>query len=137
MRRTTPLEKLSVSVINAAIVLVLSLPFLYLWGPTWQWKIATIILFLLYNLFFLVFNDSRCVGSMLIHTYWEKPYPTINHVAHLFLYTLSFSTLFFWIWFPFDVLVFNLLLLQLPCVVLTGTTLHGFLSGRMITVRSY
>lgn len=56
-------------------------------------------------------------------------------ILYTFLYSLSFSTIVIWIFYPFDLLLFNLLFIQLPTVLLTGTTLHGYLSGRMSEYR--
>jgi len=71
---------------------------------------------------------------MIVKTYWKEDYPKINQIIYAVLYTASFATLFIWIWFPFDLFLFNMIFLQLPCVLLTGTTLHGYLSGGMTTV---
>jgi len=90
--------------------------------------------FFLYNLFFMAFFKNRDLGMMIAKTYWEKDYPIVNQIIYAFLYTGSFATLFIWIWFPFDLFLFNMLFIQLPCILITGTTLHGLLSGRMITV---
>jgi hypothetical protein len=62
---------------------------------------------------------------------WKEEYSLKQQLIYVFLYSLSFSTIVIWIFFPFDLLLFNLLFIQLPTVLLTGTTLHGFLSGRM------
>jgi hypothetical protein len=68
---------------------------------------------------------------ILFGVYWKEEYPIKQQIIYAFLYSLSFSTIVIWIFFPFDLLLFNLLLIQLPCVLKTGTTLHGHLSGRM------
>ena len=62
---------------------------------------------------------------------WKEEYPLKQQIIYVLLYTLSFSTVVIWIYFPFDLLFFNLLFIQLPTVILTGSTLHGYLSGRM------
>ncbi len=71
---------------------------------------------------------------ILFNTHYEARKLPIEKVVYIMLYTASFSTILFYIWVPFDLLVFNLLILQLPCILLTGTTLHGFLSGGIKTV---
>ncbi|HPQ79900.1 MAG TPA: hypothetical protein PLG47_05570, partial [Candidatus Dojkabacteria bacterium] len=55
-------------------------------------------------------------------------------VIYAILYTLSYTTVVFYILFPFDLLIINLLFLQLPFVILKRTTLHGYLSGNMCTI---
>ena len=64
-------------------------------------------------------------------TVWEKPYTRFQRNIYSILYTLSFSTLFFHILFPFDLFIVNMMALQLPTIIISGTTLHGLLSGNM------
>ena len=66
---------------------------------------------------------------------WKEEYPLLNQFIHAVLYTLSFSTLLFWIYFPFDLFLVNILLIQLPSILLTGSTLHGYLAGKMTTIK--
>lgn len=68
---------------------------------------------------------------ILLNIHWKKDYSIKQQLLYVFLYTLSFSTIVIWVFFPFDLLIFNLLFIQLPTVLITGTTLHGFLSGKM------
>jgi hypothetical protein len=68
-----------------------------------------------------------------LNTKWKKEYSLKNHIIFSFLYTLSFSTIVIWIFFPFDLLIFNLLFVQLPSVLISGYTLHGYLSGKMVS----
>lgn len=133
MLRTTVLEKAAPSLINALVVIYLALPLYVVWGVTWYWKLATVLLFFLYNLYFFIFHNNRCLGMMLINTNWEENYPKRRWLLHGILYTLSFSTLFVWIVFPFDLFMLNILC-QWLCIQRTGTTIHGFLSG-MYSVR--
>ncbi len=66
--------------------------------------------------------------------YWRKHYTFRQHIKFNIFYTLSFSTIMLYVWFPLDLLILNLLLIQLPMSLITGTTLHGYLSG-METVK--
>jgi hypothetical protein len=68
---------------------------------------------------------------IILNIDWKEQYPFKQQIFYVFLYSLSFSTIVVWVFFPFDLLLFNLLCIQLPTVLLTGTTLHGHLSGRM------
>ena len=129
MKNTNILQKIFPSIINIIIVFILSFPIYYFLSIT-IWKISVIVLFFLYNLFFLIFYKNVCLGMMLCRTKWKEKINFQNELLYIVLYTLSFSTLFIWIWFPFDVFLINILLLQLPCVLITGTTLHGYLSGK-------
>ncbi len=72
----------------------------------------------------------------IVGTYWAKDYPLKNQLIWLSLYTLSFSTLLFWVFFPFDLFLINMLCLQLPMILIKKTTLHGFLSGQMVTIKN-
>lgn len=67
-------------------------------------------------------------------TYWNKEYSMKQRIIYALLYTLSYATVVFYIFFPFDLLIVNLFLLQLPFVILKKTTLHGYLSGNISTV---
>ena len=71
---------------------------------------------------------------IVFDTHWEKKsYSTLSKIIFSAVYTISFATLFFKLFFPFDLFLLNMFLVQLPLVHLTGKTLHGFLSG-MVTV---
>lgn len=133
---TNALEKLMVSVINTFFVVLISSPFYYIYGFNLKYKIILILLFLFYNLLFIFVSKNRCLGMILLKVYWKKDYPLLNQLVYAFLYTASFSTIVIWIFFPFDLLLINLLFLQLPCVLITGTTLHGYLSGKMTGYKS-
>lgn len=134
-QETNALQKLLASVINVLIVLIVFLPFWFLVENTLIQKFFFIGLFFLYNLLVLILNKNRCLGMVLTHTHWKEEYPLKNHITYTVLYTVSFATLLFWLYFPFDVFLVNMLLIQIPSILLTKTTLHGYLSGEMITMR--
>ncbi len=135
MRITNVLEKLLPSAINLVVVLLLASPFLIIWGAGLKWKVVTIGIFAVYNLAFAVFNKNRCLGMMLLHTYWQKDFSLLQKLIYVILYTASFATFFYWVYFPFDLLLVNLLLVQLPFVLIKQTTLHGYLAGNNRTTR--
>ncbi len=136
MRVTTPPEKLLNSAVNILVVFIILLPFLlFLEASIFTKKFLFISLFFLYKLTIIFFNGNRSLGMMITKTYWKKKYPLKNKILHAVLYTLSFSTLLFWVFFPFDLFLVNMLLIQLPSVILTGTTFHAYLSGKMMTVK--
>lgn len=134
-RKTSAFEKLLPSAVNASVALTISFPFLIVFGFGNTWKFSIIAIFFLVSIMFMLFNKNRDLGMILTKTYWEKGYPKRQQLLYNFLYALSFSTLFFYIRFHFDVFILNILLLQLPTIFLTGTTLHGYLSGGMTTVK--
>lgn len=116
------------------IALGLSVPFLIVLGPTIYWKISVIILFGLYESFIFIFQRDRCFGMKIMDTYWRKHYTFRQHLMFNIFYTISFSTVLIHIWFPLDLLIINIIFIQLPMTLLTGTTLHGYLS-KMETVK--
>jgi len=126
-------EKLLASVINVTFVVIIFIPLFFL--TKFDWKFLLISIFFIYNLFFLIFNKNRALGMIILKTYWKKNYPFINCFIFIILYTLSFSTLLFYIYFPLDLFWANMLFLQLPTIILKKTTFHGWLSGNMIGVK--
>ncbi len=136
MRRVNVFEKLMASVVNVIIVSIVFLPFLVFFELSLLLKkLIFVSLFLLYKLFFIFVNKNRTVGMIVMRTHWKRKYLLKKQILHAVLYTLSFSTLLFWIVFPFDLFLVNMLLLQLPSMKLTGMTLHEFLSGKMEGVK--
>ena len=133
MRKTNIIEKAATSLINVAVVFIISLPF-FKYLSLNNWKISVIFIFFFYNLFFLLFNNNRCLEMVICKTYWDKRGSFLKELIFVTLYTLSFSTLFIWIWFPFDIFFINMLFLQLPIILITGTTVHGYLSGNKCSI---
>lgn len=130
-KNTNAIQKLSVSIINTLFVLILSLPFYFIFNCSTTYRAILVLTFLLYNLSFILLTKNRCLGMIILGIKWKEEYPLKQQIIYVLLYTLSFSTVVIWIYFPFDLLFFNLLFIQLPTVILTGSTLHGYLSGRM------
>ncbi len=136
LRETTITEKLVASITNILVVGLIYLPFhLLLPLELNQKKLLFIALFFLYSLVFVFINRQTDIGMLSIGSTWKKPYPIHQHLLFTVLYTASFSTLLYSFYFPFDLLLVNLLFLQLPCILLTKTTLHGYLSGNMVTIK--
>ena len=133
--KTSAFWKLLKSVVNVAFVFTMSLPLLWIFGFSFIYKLCLVLLFLTYQLSFALIPPHRDLGDLLTNTKWIKPYPIRNHVVFAFLYTASFTTAVVWFFFPFDLLLFNLLCIQLPFVLKTGYTLHGYLSGKMVGTR--
>ena len=130
MRVSSPFEKLLSTIINIIFVSVFVVPILSVLDISLFFKKITFLLaFFLYKLVLIFFNENRSVGMILIGLSWMKKYPLHIQILHAFLYTLSLSTLFFSIFFPFDLLLFNLIFLQATTDLLTKTTFHGFLAG--------
>lgn len=134
MKQTDIFQKLIPSIINVFVVFIITIPVLLIRHSYSSMIVIWVWTFFLYNLFFIIVFKNRDLGMMIVKTYWKKDYPIANQLLFAILYTLSFATLFIWIWFPFDLFIFNMVCVQLPFVLLTGTTLHGYLSGKMVTV---
>ena len=134
LRQTSILEKLAPSIINSAIALILGS---LLWKFSAQkipFKLSVIFIFFIYNFYFLFFTkSSRDIGMIIFSTKWTKPHSPIQKTIYTLLYTLSFSSLLYWVYFPFDLFLFNMLLVQLPCILISDTTFHGLLSGKIAT----
>lgn len=131
MTKTSAWEKLIISLINTLPVVIVSLPFLVIWGFSIEYRIVLSVIFLIQQIIIIFMPGRRSLGMMLTNVSWNKEYKTWNHVAYALLYSLSFSTIIIWVVFPFDVMLMNLILIQLPLVHFTGYTLHGYLSGKM------
>jgi len=134
--KTSARQKLLVSLINTAFIAILSLPSFIIFGISPEYSLIVVLLFLAYQLTILLFAGRRSLGAILTRTHWQRQYSLTNHIVYAVLYTLSFSTIVLWAVIPFDLLIVNLLLVQLPMVKMTGYTLHGYLSGKMVGVRT-
>lgn len=133
MKNTSAFYKLVTSVINVFLTFIPTVPALLYYGIGTEWKLVWIAIFFVYN-FLCEVVFGRCVGMMILGTSYKVRGVFLDKILYVSLYTASFSTLLFNVCFPFDILLVNLLLVQLPCVLFTGTTLHGLLSGGVRTV---
>lgn len=134
MRPTAYWEKIASSGVNILIAGLFFLPILLVSRDILFLKWSLVAIFFLYEMICFLSPGRRDVGMIAIGSSWKRNPSFGRYLIYNLLYSLSFSTiLIYWI-FPFDLLIANLLLLQLPSVIITGTTLHGFLSG-METVK--
>jgi len=135
-RPTTTLEKLATSIINIITAIFMAIPIWIAAEPDITTaKFILVYMFFLHNIIPLFFREKRDIGMILMKTYWEDSYKPYQRITYNVLYSASMSTLLFWVYFPFDILLVNLLLLQLPSILLTKTTFHGYISGKMETVK--
>lgn len=134
MKTTNITIKLLISIINIVITFILSLPFLIYYGISIEWKILWIMIFLVYNIV-VETAFGRCIGMMVLKARYEFQKSFWQTTLYVTLYTASFSTLLFYVRFPFDLLFINLLV-QLLFILSTGTTLHGYLSGGVKTIKT-
>ena len=133
--QTNAFWKLINSVVNVTFALIISLPFLFFLGFTLRYRVILALLFLTYQLIVALSPKHIDLGDLVTGSRWIEKYPLKNHVIFAFLYSLSFSTFVVWVFFPFDLLIFNLLVIQLPFLLKTGYTLHAYLSGKMAGAR--
>ncbi len=134
MRDTSILEKLVPTIINSLFAFIISIPFYILFGFGVKWKVSVISIFYIIQILSAHrFFSFRCLGMYLFGTVWEKNYSRLQRNIYSLLYTCSFATLLFYIYFPFDLFILNIFLFQLPTILLKGTTFHGFLAGGMKT----
>jgi hypothetical protein len=131
MKKTNSLDKLSVSIINLIVVLIPTIPFWFIGS----WRLALVVIFMIYQIAVVFTRTRQSIGMKLLGIRWAKNYSLKDHLIFAILYSASFATIVIWIFFPFDLLIFNLLFIQLPMVLTTGYTLHGYLSGKMYGVK--
>jgi len=137
MKTTNAIYKLLPSLINISLTFILSSPSFILSGFGLIWKLSWIAIFLVYNLIFELSYKKRDPGMILVKTYYDHERTIAQKLLYACLYTLSFSTLIFYIWFPFDLLLINLVVIQLPFILKFGNTFHGFLSGNVKTIKMF
>jgi len=129
MRSTSIWEKALASAVNTIITLIVSLPFFLIWGFGSKWKLSVLIIFFLVEFLFSIFGKNKDLGMRVVGSKWRGRHSIIQYFLYNIFYTMSFSTLFFSVWFPLDLFLINILLIQLPCILATGTTFHGYISG--------
>lgn len=135
VRPTTAYEKVIASVVNVIVIVItvfLIMPLLSAW---FNWKLVTISIFFTYQLVTYFFRDHRDLGMLVVGSFWDRDVHFARFMAYVSLYTVSFGTLLYSIWFPLDLFLMNILFLQLPSVVFRHTTFHG-LVARLRTVRN-
>lgn len=125
-------EKLLPSVINVWITYLLSIPIEQFIGL--EWRLSWVIVFFIYNLA-CELCLGKCIGMIMCRTYYEKDRTKIQRVLYFFLYSLSFASLLFHVFFPLDLAMMNFLFLQIPFILKTGNTAHGFAAGKVATTR--
>jgi Zn-dependent protease with chaperone function len=130
----TLLIKLLPSISNVIIAYVGALSVNVMLGDIFTFKMLLIGIFF-FHVYFCELMFGRCIGMMVCNTRYEQIRTPLQEFVYISLYTLSFSTLLFSMWFPLDVFMINILVLQLPFILFTKNTLHGFLSGNIKTAR--
>lgn len=128
-RSTSIIQKLLASVVNALFVIAISLPFYFYFGLDFRYKFSVVIIFFFYEQLPMFTKNKRDLGMLVVDSHWKVPFSTTQYFIYNIFYTLSFSTLMFYIWFPFDLLLLNLLILQTCMIHFTGRTLHGYISN--------
>ena len=136
MRVSNTVEKLLNSCFNTVFIFICFLPFNFVIMSLSSKKAVLIILFFLINSLFLFSKNRRLLGMIFLGMKFEKKYKNSQYLIYCLLYTMSFSTLFFWVFIPFDLFVFNLVFIQLPMVKTTNTTLHGYIAGKITTMKN-
>ncbi|RJQ29131.1 hypothetical protein C4565_02605 [Candidatus Parcubacteria bacterium] len=132
--KTTIFEKLFSSVINGGIALIVSTPFFMYWGFSLYWKWSVVLSFFLYELVCYATSGHRDIGMMVVNSHWHNSPSFFRYLVYNIFYTLSFATIFIYLSVPLDLLLFNLIVIQLPSIIFTGTTFHGFLA-RLETIK--
>lgn len=95
-------------------------------------QILAVTVFFAYN--FICESVLGCCGGMRIFKRkWRVQKTVRKKMVYIVCYTASFGTFTTYVWIPLDLFVINMVFFQLPCVLLTGNTFHGYL-GDMETV---
>lgn len=131
---STLVQKAFASLANVGLAFVVSLPVGYAFGFGFEWKIAMISMFFIYNVVTVFTPGFRGLGMRGVGTQWERNYPWWQRILYSIFYTASLATLLFWMFFPLDIFILNMIA-QLVAVRLTGTTVHGLLAGGMRSVQ--
>ena len=134
MKESLIFKKLSASIINVIISFILFIPFYFIIKDTFILKVFFITIFFVYNLLFSMFGEWKCIGMIIMKLKYKDKYSRQQLILYNILYTLSFSTLLFYICYPFDLFIFNMIFLQLPTIIIKKTTLHWYISGNVTTV---
>ncbi|QQG52314.1 MAG: hypothetical protein HY931_03170 [Candidatus Falkowbacteria bacterium] len=136
-RTTVAHQKLLASLVNVSTVAIISFPAFYIFGFDLRFKLSVLATFFAYETFFGFFKEKRDLGMLVVGSYWHDNVSFLRYCAYNLLYTISFSSMLFYVWFPFDILLFNIIVVQLTCVLITGDTLHGGLTGMRTVVKKY
>jgi hypothetical protein len=108
--------KIGASAVNCTTALAVALPSSSL-APDWRY---TAIL-----TFFSIQQLERCPGMIVLRQRWrQRP----KSLLYSLLYTASFASMFWYVWFPLDIALINGAA-QLMCLYITGNTLHGYITG--------
>ncbi len=67
----------------------------------------------------------------LVGTNWKESYPQTKQFIFVIANTLSFASIFYHVFFPFDLLLFNLVLLQVPSLFYGGMYFPQYIAGKM------
>jgi hypothetical protein len=129
MKSSPLLLKILASVINVIISLLVWAVLRSIDNEFFDNKIWLVFLFYTYNVIFIFFEkDGREPGMKLAKTYYEKDYSIFQKILYCTLYTASFASLIYWIVFPLDIFILNMLCLQLPAFLMKRNTFHGLIS---------
>lgn len=133
MKKSNMFQKLTTSTINVIIVLIIFLPFYFFIDNILIKKLILISIFFIYNILFILLKNNRCIWMIIMKTKYTTRPNKLQYLIYTILYTLSFSTLLFWFFFPFDLFLFNIIILQLPVIIFKKTTLHWYISWNITT----
>lgn len=133
MRQTHWQEKLSASFVNVLLVLLISIPVFLKFHGDYHWKIITALIFFGYETLCFMTPGKRDLGMFTIRTSWKNVPGFGRYIGYNLLYTLSFATVLWHIWFIPDLFLLNMCLIQIPFIFICNNTFHGQVTG-MATV---
>lgn len=96
MRRKNIIKKLFPHFIDISIVVILSFP-LFIFLTRLEWVIVTAILFAAYHVFFLMCNDGRSMGMIILGDHYPEKNNLKKSLLHISLHTCIFGLLLFYV----------------------------------------
>ncbi len=113
-------RKLAASSVNCGLTFLAAVPFMQIAPQYWRgWAVAV---------FFGMQLIDRCPGMLVTRQYWQR---RPRMLVYSTLYTASFATLLWYVWFPLDLALADGAL-QLGCIYWMGDTVHGYLTGARV-----
>ncbi|MEK7588224.1 MAG: hypothetical protein AAB438_00205 [Patescibacteria group bacterium] len=127
-----PLEKVRNSVVHILILGIIFYPVTFFIKDIFLLKILFLLLVFIAQIVFVFLNNGRTLSHVIFKTYHKEKYKNWQWLVWSIFYTVSVASILFWVYFPFDLLILNLII-QYITYLIAGTTLHQLLAGKMIT----
>jgi hypothetical protein len=128
------IQKIVASLINGGFIFLITLPIGLANKFSTGWKFSFIIIFYIYEALCGFIKGKRDIGMIIESTHWEQEPSLVRYLFYNIFYSLSFGSMLFYFKYPFDLLIINLIVLQLPSYLIFKKTFHGLLTN-MVTIK--